>query len=137
MVDGKVDNPADRIRETVLKLLTYCQANDWAGYDPYDATNSEFFRILPFLDRRLPRLVLTQLLKRSPINFRRLLMVPKTQNPKGLALFLMAFLKLRKLGLLESDDLIQLMIQKLIDLRSPPNPSNSSNPITQQTQATQ
>jgi hypothetical protein len=128
MVDGKVDNPADRIRETVLKLLTYCKANDWAGYDPYDATNSEFFRILPFLDRRLPRLVLTQLLKRSPVNFRRLLMVPKTQNPKGLALFLMAFLKLRKLGLLESDDLIQLMIQKLIDLRSPPNPSNSSNP---------
>jgi hypothetical protein len=119
MVDGKVDNSADSIRETVLKLLAYCQANDWAGYDPYDATNSEFFRILPLLDRRLPRLVLTQLLKRSPINFRRLLMVPKTQNPKGLALFLMAFLKLRKLGLLESDDLIQLMIQKLIGLRSP------------------
>ena len=128
MVDGKVDNPADNIKETVIKLLTYCQTNDWAGYDPYDATNSEFFRILPFLDRRLPRLVLTQLLKRSPVNFRSLLMVPKTQNPKGLALFLMAFLKLRKLGLLESDDLIQLMIQKLIDLRSPPNPSTPCNP---------
>jgi hypothetical protein len=128
MVDGKVDNPADRIRETVFKLLDYCKKNDWAGYDPYDATNSEFFRIMPLLDRRFPRLVLTQLLKRSPVNFRWLLMVPKTQNPKGLALFLMAFLKLRKLGLLESDDLIQLMIQKLIDLRSPTNPINPTNP---------
>ena len=127
MVDGKADNPADSIRETVLKLLDYCKKNDWAGYDPYDAVNSKLFRLLPFLDRRLPRLVLTQLLKRSPIDFRRLLMVPKTQNPKGLALFLMAFLKLRKLGLLESDDLIRLMIQKLIDLKSPINPSN---PIT-------
>jgi hypothetical protein len=118
----------EAVKAVTLKLLSYCQDNDWAGYDPYDALNSKIFKLLPFLDFKFPRLVLTQLLKRSPIDSRRLLLVPKTQNPKGLALFLMAFLKLRKLGLLESDDLIQLMVQKLIDLRSPPNHSNSSNP---------
>ena len=118
----------DRIQEITLKLLDYCKKNDWAGYDPYDATNSEFFRIMPFLDRRLPRLVLTQLLKRSPVNFRGLLMVPKTQNPKGMALFLMAFLKLRKLGLIENNDLIQSMIKKLINLRSPSHLVSSRAP---------
>jgi len=43
----------------------------------------------------------------------------------------MAFLKLRKLGLLQDENLITLMTQKLIDLRSqnkPINPNNSSNP---------
>src|SRR5512139_2210165 len=89
------------VKTVTLKLLAYCQANDWAGYDPYDALNSKIFETLPFLDFRLFRLGLTQLLKRSPVNFRPLLLIPKTQNPKAIALFLMAFLKLKKLGLLE------------------------------------
>ena len=122
---------SENLKTVTLKLLEYCQANDWAGYDPYDALNSKVFNALPFFDFRLPRLVLTQLMKKSPINFRPLLLVPKTQNPKAIALFLMAFLKLKRLGLLEDESLIALMIEKLINLRSPTNPSNpinSSNP---------
>lgn len=119
----------DDVKSVTLKLLDYCQANDWAGYDPYDALNSPIFKWLPFLDYRWPRIVLTQTLKRCPVNLRSLLLIPKTENPKAIALFLMAFLNLRKLGLLENNDLITLMTQKLIDLRSPNNPSNSSNPI--------
>ena len=75
------------------KLLAHCRENDWAGYDPYDALNSRIFMALPVLQSRLPRLVLTQLLKRSPINVRSVLQIPKTQNPKGIALFLSALLK--------------------------------------------
>ena len=41
--------------------------------------------------------VLTQALKRSPINVRPLALIPKTQNPKALALFLSAFLRIAKL----------------------------------------
>jgi len=111
----------ETIKTVTLKLLEYCKANDWAGYDPYDALNSEIFKALPFLDFRLPRFVLTQILKRSPFNFRPLLLIPKTENPKAIALFLMAFLKLKMLGLLENEDLISLMIQKLLKLRSPNN----------------
>jgi hypothetical protein len=103
----------------ILKLVAYCRANDWAGYDPYDALNSPIFRTLPFLDSRLPRLVLTQALKRCPINFRRLLRVPKTQNPKAIALFLSALLRLeRVLPVCQSGD-IDAMIVGLRDLRSP------------------
>src|SRR5215471_18053630 len=84
--------------EAALKLLAYCQASDWAGYDPYDALNSRIFTALPLLNSRIPRLVLTQVLKRSPINIRRLMRVPQTQNPKAIALFLAAFLKLSRCG---------------------------------------
>src|SRR2546428_7070372 len=105
-----------------LKLLAYCRANDWAGYDPYDALNSRVLTALPFLNRRLPRLVLTQALKRSPINIRRLIRVPKTQNPKALALFLMASLKLSKLGLPSQEDLVGPLIDRLVALRSPETP---------------
>jgi hypothetical protein len=103
----------------IVKLLDYCRANDWAGYDPYDATNSRFFEALPFLNSRLPRLVLTQLLKRSPINVRPLLLIPKTQNPKAIALFLSALLKPSKTELADRESLIRLMIDRLIALRSP------------------
>ena len=27
------------IKDITLKLLAYCRANKWAGYDPYDALN--------------------------------------------------------------------------------------------------
>jgi hypothetical protein len=109
----------DKVEATALKLMEYCKANDWSGYDPYDALNSEVFKALPFLDFRLARIVLTQALKRCPFNLRPLLMIRKTHNPKAIALFLKAFLKLRSLGLLENGDLITLMVEKLIDLRFP------------------
>jgi len=107
-----------KLKSVILKLLDYCQKEDWKGYDPYDALNSPIFRYFPFLNSRWPRIAFTQFFKRSPINFRPLLGIPKTENPKALALFLMSFIKLRKLGLLENDSLIDLMADKLINLRS-------------------
>ena len=101
-----------------LKLLAYCQANDWAGYDPFDAVNSRVFAALPFLNARFPRLVLTQALKRSPVNIRRFLGIPKTQNPKAIALFLSAFLNLRRTGAAKTGEWIEPMIRRLIALRS-------------------
>ena len=114
----KSDTSFENIKHVTLKLFDYCQQQDWKGYDPYDALNSKIFTSLPFLNFRIFRLILTQGLKRSPINFRPLLLVPKTENPKAIALFLMSFLKLRRLGLLENEDLIQKMIEKLVTLRS-------------------
>ncbi len=107
-------------KEATLKLLSYCQTRNWAGYDPYDALNSRLFKALPFLNSRLPRLALTQALKRSPINLRPLLLIPGTQNPKGLALFLQSVMRLSKLGLIDdSDKLITTLAQGIEQLRSP------------------
>jgi len=110
-----VEDPAS----ATLKLLAYCQANDWAGHDPYDALNSRIFQKLPFLDSRWPRLLMTQVLKRSPVNVRSLLLIPKTQNSKAMSLFLVGLLKLQKAGLLKDETLIDYMARRLAEMRSP------------------
>ena len=107
------------VETAAQKLAAYCRANNWAGYDPYDAVNSGLFTTLPFLNSRLPRLALTQALKRSPINVRGLLRIPKTQNPKAIALFLSAFLKAPELAASGPDDVAGSLAEILIALRSP------------------
>lgn len=114
------------IETSLKKLLKYCQANNWAGWDPYDALNSRVFPYIPFVQNRIGRVLFTQFMKRSPVNFRPIMLVPKSENPKAIALFLMSFLKLESLGLLDNHDLISLMIQKLITLRSPINSINTN-----------
>src|SRR5947207_14372481 len=105
-------------RDVTLELLNYCRARDWAGYDPYDALNSKLFNALPFLQFPLARLLFTQVSKRSPINLRPLLLVPRAQNPKGLALFVTALLKLQRAGLLSDDTVAVQLADKLLELRS-------------------
>lgn len=107
------------LKTAILKLLDYCRANDWAGYDPYDALNSKVLEALPFLNSRIPRIILTQALKRSPLNLRPLLFIPKLQNAKAISLFLAAFVKLSKPGEINVGNLIPGMIDRLIALRSP------------------
>jgi len=104
----------DKLDQVIAKLLAYCKSNNWAGYDPYDALNSRLFQYLPFLDYRVPRIALTQALKRSPVNLRPLLLVPKTQNPKGLALCVSALLKLDA-----EEELPRALGERLAELRSP------------------
>src|ERR1700730_16190138 len=106
------------IQAAALGLLTYCQANNWAGYEPYDALNSPIVSALPLVNSRVSRLVLTQALKRSPINIRSLLLIPKTQNPKAIGLFLSAFVKLSNIGMASHEDYIGLMVERLVALRS-------------------
>lgn len=106
------------IETTICKLLAYCSSENWAGYDPYDALNSKVFQWLPILNSRIPRLVLTQALKRSPVNLRRLLRIPKAQNPKAIALFLRGFLQLDEMHPGRHEEEIQLMIDRLVALRS-------------------
>jgi len=120
------DRNRSEAETTLFKLLEYCRSNDWAGYEPYDVLNSKLFSALPFLDSKLPRLVLTQLLKRSPINVRSVLGVPKTQNPKALGLFLSSFVKLSNAGIAghvaENEHSIDRMVEHLVALRSPNTP---------------
>jgi hypothetical protein len=71
--------------KAVLGLLRYCRGEVWMGYDPYDGLSSPLARS-PLLNNRLSRTVLTQIVKRSPLNLRGLLGIKKGFNPKGLAL---------------------------------------------------
>jgi hypothetical protein len=110
------------ILENVLTLLDYCRAEAWAGYDPYDALNSRLFNATPFRHSKLCRLALTQALKRLPMNLRPLLLISKEQNPKALALFLAAGLKLSKLNVPGTEGLVGEMGRRLEALRSKGTP---------------
>jgi hypothetical protein len=111
-------HPVTELKAALHKAVEYCNENDWAGYDPYDALNSRVFAKISFLQSRLPRIALTQLLKRSPVNLRGLLDVPKTQNPKALSLFLSAFAKLMSAGNTDYGHYSQYLVERLEALRS-------------------
>src|SRR5712692_2374711 len=75
----------DECERALSKLLRYCRSESWIGYDPYDGLNAPLADSLLF---RTPisRTLLTQLVKRSPINLRPMLGINKDFNSKGVAL---------------------------------------------------
>lgn len=87
-----------KIKDSFLKLKAYCEDQDFKGWDPYDGLNSKVFQALPLKHWDLARLAWIQGFKRSPINFRKLLLVPKEHNPKGVALFLLGYCRLYQMA---------------------------------------
>lgn len=78
-------------------LKSYCEAENFKGWDPYDGLNSKLFRtILPLKYSAILRLSVIQGFKRCPINLRKLAMVPKQHNAKGIGLFLQGYCNLVK-----------------------------------------
>lgn len=86
------------IEYSFLRLKTYCEAENYSGWDPYDGLNSAIFQATPFRYWDIARLTLIQLCKRSPVNLRPLLRVPKQHNAKGIGLFLNGYCNLYKLA---------------------------------------
>ena len=77
-----------------LELKSYCEHEKFKGWDPYDGLNSKLFQATPLRRSSLARLILIQTMKRSPVNLRPLLRVPKEHNPKALGLFLTGYCNL-------------------------------------------
>ena len=76
-------------------LKSYCEKEQFKGWDPYDGLNSKVFQALPFFKKSaLCRLVVIQGFKRCPINLRRIAIVPKEHNAKGIGLFLSGYCNL-------------------------------------------
>jgi len=73
-------------------LWQWCRVQGFAGYDPYDALNSRWFQATPLKHSRIARLAWTQFHKRSPVNCRPLIRIPRERNAKGIALFALAAL---------------------------------------------
>lgn len=72
-------------------LQNYCEKENFIGWDPYDGLNSIFIKKL-YLDKFfLFRLFWIQLFKRNPINLRKIFMVHKGYNSKGIALAISSY----------------------------------------------
>jgi len=72
------------------RLYSYCESQGFAGHDPFDGLNSILFQHSPLKYSETARLAWLQMVKRSPVDLRRVLSVPKGVNPKALALFALA-----------------------------------------------
>ena len=86
------------MENSLITLKSYCEKEEFKGWDPYDGMNSKIFQALPLKHWDLARLAWIQGFKRSPINLRKLLLVPKEHNAKGVALFLSGYCNLYQLA---------------------------------------
>jgi len=84
-------NHSDKIEQSLSKVLQYAHERDYKGYNKYDALDSKFLWFMSFGSMFL-RLLYSQVVMRAPVNIRPLFFVPKTRNPKGIALFSMAYM---------------------------------------------
>src|SRR5712692_2749671 len=99
-------------------LWQWCRAHDFAGDDPYDALNSRLLQATPLKHSRIARLAWTQLFKRSPLNLRRLALVPAERNAKGTALFaLSALADYRRLRTVEAETDARVLLDDLLAAR--------------------
>ena len=67
-------------------------SQNYKGYDPFDSLNSRFFSNSFFMHSKFMRLAWIQFHKRSPINFRKILLVKPGYNSKGLALLIQSYI---------------------------------------------
>lgn len=77
------------------KLKSYCEKEQFKGWDPYDGLNSKVFNAIPLLNKSaFIRMAVIQGFKKLPINLRKIALVPKKYNAKGLGLLLTGYCNL-------------------------------------------
>lgn len=83
------------IADSILKLNSFLEKEKFKGFSLYDSHTSP----IPFhiFGHKISFLI-NQIVKRSPINFRNIIAVKKTYNPKGMGLFLYAYVLHKKMG---------------------------------------
>lgn len=81
----------------MVAVKAWLELNDFAGWDPFDLLNSPSLRRIGSRNR-LAGVAIVQLGKRSPINLRRILRVPRVRNAKAIGLALSAYVQLRDMS---------------------------------------
>jgi len=114
-----MSNDLTTIRAALDRTLAWSRAQGYLEHTKHDALNSPLIWAVCG-HHRITRILATQLVMRSPVNVRTLLGVPKSHNPKGLALFVMTLLDAfawsgERRYLEEAERLLEL----LLSLRSP------------------
>ncbi len=106
------------IERCIEEMLSYLQAEDFAGYDPYDALNSPLIAGIGAKSKWL-RVAATQFFRRCPVNFRPLFGIKKGHNPKAIGLFLWGYSRLFALTKAQEHlDKVDYLLAMLQQLRS-------------------
>ena len=100
------------------ELFAYCEAENFAGYDPFDGLNSRIFQASPLKYFAFSRLAWLQMVKRSAKNLRPALKIEKGVNAKGIALFALAELsRFRANYKPQHAENAKNLLEKLLDLK--------------------
>ena len=102
MADREPNVDRASVLDGALRAKALVVAEDYRGYDPYDALASPLFG-WPLLRARLARRVGQQVLKRSPLNIRPVLGIRKGRNPVTLALGIQAWTELAAVDVAHRD----------------------------------
>lgn len=111
--DSDVNN---LIKDSVIRLRNYIEANDYCGYDPYDALKSSLMSSGGMNSSSFTGFLLQQFVKRFPLNIRPLLRIPKGHNPVTLGLCIHAYTNLALAGMIDAEEakgLIKALIIRL------------------------
>jgi hypothetical protein len=92
------------IENSLLKLSSYIEAQNYMGYDPYDALKSPLFNLPVLRSNKTLRFVAQQLVKRFPVNVRSILAIPKGYNPVTLGLCLQGYTYLYGMSTISDTD---------------------------------
>lgn len=95
MADGKIRSSTPTpvtVADGLERVLSWAAGQSYAGYSKFDLFNSPLLEALPNVSRPVSA-VLTALWARSPVNLRPFLGIKHSRNPKGIALFALAYLR--------------------------------------------
>ncbi|HET7323089.1 MAG TPA: hypothetical protein VFJ06_02030 [Halococcus sp.] len=81
------DGPSSEVLTTALR---WAREREYAGWDPYDGLNSPYVGV--FGKHWFTRLSWMHAVNLFPIDLRRVLSIPEERNPKGIALFALAYM---------------------------------------------
>ena len=116
---------SEYLESVLVDVYSWSRSQGYRGYNKHDALNSPLLSALLGWGK-WPRIIAIQGVMRSPLNLRPMLGIPKTYNPKGLALFIQGLLDRYRVSgdedqLSEAERLLGL----LSEIRSPGDWSGS------------
>jgi hypothetical protein len=107
------------IYDTLFRLFSWAEKEDYKGYDTFDGLNSKYLRPLT-LNNKFLRIALQQGVRRFPVNLRPLLGVKKNHSTKAMGFFGKAFVRLyRAIGDPTWSEKAKFALQWLIENESP------------------
>jgi hypothetical protein len=85
------DRLPERVKEVTDKLKMYIMGEQYRGYDPYDGLMTPVMRLPLIRSSKIIKLGTQQVIRRLPIDIRRILKIKKGINPVTLGLSVQAF----------------------------------------------
>ncbi len=115
-----MEQMTERVEQSLSRLKSWVEKEEYRGWDPYDGLTSRVFQSLPGIrDVRFFRLAWIQLFKRNPVNLRKIFLISKDYNPKGVGLFLNGYCYLYRLNAKpEYLEKIRQLADKVLELTS-------------------